>query len=149
MVRIAICEDEKETQCLIEEYLDNILKTMNIEYEVQKYSSGEDLLEGSLKDIDILLLDILMEQMNGMDTARKIREVDNKMEIIFITSLIDYVQEGYEVRAYRYLLKPIELEELKKHILACIKDIETNKSNYVVIKNKSNTYKIYLNEIKY
>ncbi|MGO0861821.1 response regulator, partial [Clostridioides difficile] len=76
MIRIAICEDEKETQCLIEEYLDNILKTMNIEYEVQKYSSGEDLLKGSLKDIDILLLDILMEQINGMDTARKIREVD-------------------------------------------------------------------------
>lgn len=149
MIRIAICEDEKETQCLIEEYLDNILKTIDIEYEIQKYSSGEDLLEGSLKDIDILLLDILMEQMNGMDTARKIREVDNKMEIIFITSLIDYVQEGYEVRAYRYLLKPIELEELKKHILTCIKDIETNKNNYIVIKNKSNTYKIYLNEIKY
>ncbi len=54
-----------------------------------------------------------MEKLNGMDTARKIREVDNEMEIIFVTSLIDYVQEGYEVRAYRYLLKPIELKELK------------------------------------
>ncbi len=40
-----------------------------------------------------------MEKLNGMDTARKIREVDNEMEIIFVTSLIDYVQEGYEVRA--------------------------------------------------
>ena len=149
MIRIAICEDEKETQLLIEDYLDNILKNINIEYEIQKYSSGEELLEGNLKYIDILLLDIQMGQINGMDTARKIREVDNKIEIIFITSLIDYVQEGYEVRAYRYLLKPIESDELKKHVLTCIKYIEINKNNYIVINNKSNTYKIHSNEIKY
>lgn len=149
MIRVAICEDEKETQCLIEDYVDNILKNINKEYKILKYSSGEELLEGNLKDIDILLLDIQMGQINGMDTARKIREVDNKMEIIFITSLIDYVQEGYEVRAYRYLLKPIESGELKKHVLACIKEIEINKNNYIVIKNNPNTYKIYSNEIKY
>ncbi|KPI55738.1 chemotaxis protein CheY [Clostridioides difficile] len=149
MIKIAVCEDEKETQLLIEDYLENILKNISIEYEIQKYISGEELLESNLKDIDILLLDIKMEKLNGMDTARKIREVDNEMEIIFITSLIDYVQEGYEVRAYRYLLKPIEFEELKKHVLACIKDIEINKESYITIKNKSNTYKIYLNQIKY
>ena len=114
MISIATCEDEKEIQDTIEDYLNNILKNTNIEYEIQKYNSGESLLESNLKDIDILLLDIQMDQINGMDTARKIRKVDNNMEIIFITSLIDYVQEGYEVRAYRYLLKPIELEELKK-----------------------------------
>ena len=148
MIRIAICEDEKETQCLIESYLYNILKNINIEYEIQKYSLGEELLESNLKNIDILLLDIQMGQINGMDTARKIREVDNKMEIIFITSLIDYVQEGYEVKAYRYLLKPIKEEELKKHITTCIKEIE-NKNNYIIIKNKANAYKICTAEIKY
>ena len=149
MIKIVICEDERETQLLIEDYLDNILKNINIEYEIQKYSSGEELLEGNLKDIDILFLDIQMGQINGMDVARKIREVDNRMEIIFITSLIDYVQEGYEVRAYRYLLKPIESEKLKKHVSTCIKEIEVNKKNYILIKNKSNTYKIHSNEIKY
>lgn len=149
MINIAICEDEKEMQCLIENYIDKILKDIDIEYKLQKYSSGEELIECDLKAIDILLLDIQMGQMNGMDAARKIRTIDNKMEIIFITSLIDYVQEGYEVRAYRYLLKPIELEELKKHLLNCIKEIEINKKNYIIIKNKSNTYKINLNEIKY
>lgn len=149
MIRIAICEDEKATQILLDNYLNNILKHINKEYEIQKYSSGEELLESELNNIDILLLDIQMGQINGMDTARKIREVDDNMEIIFITSLIDYVQEGYEVRAYRYLLKPIELEELKKHVLTCIKEIEKNKNQYILIKNKSNTYKIYSNEITY
>nr|WP_276510604.1 hypothetical protein [Paeniclostridium hominis] len=49
MIRIAICEDEKETQSLIENYLHNILKNINIEYEIQKYSLGEELLESNLK----------------------------------------------------------------------------------------------------
>lgn len=147
MIKIGICDDEKEIGDLIEGHLHNILK--NTEYEIEKYSSGEELLQASFKDIDILLLDIQMGKLNGMDTARKIREVDNKMEIIFLTSLIDYVQEGYEVRAYRYLLKPIELEELNKHLLACINEIEKNKNHYILIKNKSNTYKIYSNEITY
>nr|WP_272491582.1 response regulator [Terrisporobacter petrolearius] len=140
MIKIGICEDEKETQDLIESHLQNLLK--NREYKIEKYISGEELLQANFKDIDILLLDIQMGKLNGMETARKIREVDSKMEIIFITSLIDYVQEGY-------LLKPIELEELKKHVLNCINEIEKNKNHYILIKNKSNTYKIYSNEITY
>ncbi len=134
---------------LIENYIKNILDEEYIEYEVSKYCSGEELLEANLKDVDILLLDIKMDNINGMDVARKIRQSGSKMEIIFITSLIDYVQEGYEVKAYRYLLKPINLEELKKHLLTCIKDIKLNKKNYILIKNKANTYKINSNEITY
>lgn len=134
---------------LIENYIKNILDKEHIEYELRKYCSGEELLEANLKDVDILLLDIKMDNINGMDVARKIREYGNKMEIIFITSLIDYVQDGYEVKAYRYLLKPINFEELKKHLLTCIKEIKLNKKNYIIIKNKSNTYKINSNEITY
>lgn len=134
---------------LIENYIKTILDEEYIEYEVSKYCSGEELLEANLKDVDILLLDIKMDNINGMDVARKIRQSGNKMEIIFITSLIDYVQDGYEVKAYRYLLKPINLEELKKHLLTCIKEIKLNKKHYIIIKNKSNTYKINSNEITY
>lgn len=80
MIKIGICEDEKEIQDLIETYLHSILKSINIDYEIKKYNLGEELLESNLKEIDILFLDIQMGQINGMDTARKIREVDNKKE---------------------------------------------------------------------
>ncbi|TQO56588.1 LytR/AlgR family response regulator transcription factor [Paraclostridium bifermentans] len=149
MIKITICEDETEMRLLIENYIKNILDEEYIEYEVSKYCSGEELLEANLKDVDILLLDIKLDNINGMDVARKIRQSGNKMEIIFITSLIDYVQDGYEVKAYRYLLKPINFEELKKHLLTCIKEIKLSKHNYIIIKNKSNTYKINSNEITY
>ena len=54
-----------------------------------------------------------MNGLNGMDVARRIREFDNNVEIIFTTSVLDYVCEGYEVNAYRYMLKPIEYIYLK------------------------------------
>lgn len=149
MINIAICEDEIEIQNLLENYVNDILKNISIEYEIQKYNSGEELIEDKSKNIDILLLDIQMGKINGMDTARKLRSEGNKMEIIFITSLVDYIKEGYEVRAYRYLLKPIDLEEIKEHMITLINEIKINKYNYILIKNKSNTYKIHLKDIKY
>lgn len=148
MINIAICEDEREIQELIEIYIVNIFKKKNIEYKIQKYNSGEALLKSDFSHIHILLLDIRMGKINGMETARKIREVDMNMEIIFITSLIDYVQEGYEVKAYRYLLKPIRQEDLKKHLLTCIKEVQV-RNNYIIVNDKSNTYKIYSHDIKY
>ena len=68
------------------------------------------MLENYSKGTDVLLLYIQMGQINGMDTARKIRVLDDRVEIIFITSLIEYALEGYEVRAYRYLIKPVKYE---------------------------------------
>ncbi|MDN9585815.1 LytTR family DNA-binding domain-containing protein [Clostridioides difficile] len=149
MIKIAVCEDEKETQLLIEDYLENILKDISIEYEIQKYISGEELLESNLKDIDILLLDIKMEKLNGMDTARKIREVDNEMEIIFVTSLIDYVQEGYEVKAYRYILKPINKEKISKSVLPCINEMMKKRNNYLTINVKNYVDRIKIDSITY
>ena len=52
-----------------------------------------------------------MGEMNGMDAAKKIREMNIDSEIIFITGNIEFVRDGYKVNAYRYLLKPVEIEE--------------------------------------
>ena len=59
-----------------------------------------------------------------MDTARKTRKIDNKAEIKFITSLIEYALEGYEIMDYIYLIKPVKYKDLKTHILKCIKEID-------------------------
>lgn len=61
---------------------------------------------------DILLLDIQMAQMNGMELARKIRERNRRMQIAFLTGLPDFISEGYEVDALHYLIKPIQEKKL-------------------------------------
>lgn len=148
MIKIAICEDEKDQQELLKEYIEQIFKGVSVKYSLDVFNSGEELLENYPKDIDIVLLDIQMGQINGMDTARKIRLLDNKVEIIFITSLIEYALEGYEVRAYRYLIKPVKYDDLKENIINCIKEVDI-KNKYIIVKEQGSQIKIEINEITY
>ncbi|MGL4913582.1 MAG: LytR/AlgR family response regulator transcription factor [Romboutsia sp.] len=150
MIKIVLCEDQVEHQITIKTFLNDILYENNIQYEIDIFNTGEALLSNYPKSVDIFILDIQMDKLTGMDVARKIREIDkNKPEIIFTTSIMSYMQEGYEVRAYRYLLKPINLNELKKHILACVKEIENNKDKYLIINGRSEIYKIDIATITY
>lgn len=107
-----------------------------MEYHLAEYSSGEDLLENYNK-VDILFLDIQMDGLSGMDVARKIREFDNNVEILFTTSIVQHVFKAYEVRTYRYLVKPIEYEELKKEVKHCIADYLEKNSILSIDSNKA------------
>lgn len=149
MIKIAICEDEAIHRNILVNYLNKFFNDSTFPYEITEFESGEKLIENYREDIDILLLDIIMDNLTGMDVARKIRKFDNRVEIIFITSIVDYIQEGYEVGAYRYLIKPINYEELKKHISSCVdKLLESNKS-YIVFQEENRTHKVLVDEIKY
>ncbi|MFR6016814.1 MAG: LytR/AlgR family response regulator transcription factor [Paraclostridium sordellii] len=148
MIKIAICEDEKEQQDLLKTHINQIFKDLPINYSLYTFNSGEELLKNYPKNIDIFLIDIQLNEINGMDTARKIRETDNKAEIIFITSLIEYALEGYEVRAYRYLIKPVKYDDLKTHILNCIKEIDI-KNRHIIIKEQGKRIKLDISEITY
>lgn len=148
MIRIAICEDEKEQQKLLKNYIEKILEGLSIKYSLDIFNSGEELLEKYSKDIDLILLDIQLGEINGMDTARKIRVLDNNVEIIFITSLIEYALEGYKVRAYRYLVKPVKYKDIKENIINCIKEVEI-KNKYILIKKQGHQIKLDINEITY
>ena len=150
MLKIAICEDEVKQQEILAQYIDKILTEITKDYEILTFISGEELLENYPENVDIFLLDIKMDKLNGMEIAKKIREIDKKeVEIIFTTSLVKYIQDGYEVRAYRYLLKPIKFGDLKKHLTSCIKEINEKKENYIVVNGKNDVYKINISHITY
>ena len=149
MFRAVICEDDFNCRAILKEHLTNVLKSWTKQFEILEFSSGEELIKNYPDGIDIFFLDIEMNKLTGMDVARKIREVDNKVEIIFTTAVLNYVQDGYEVRAYRYLIKPIEFEELKKHVISCIDDITKKDEHNLIIQNKSVVYKVPIDDITY
>ncbi|WP_418566511.1 LytR/AlgR family response regulator transcription factor [Peptacetobacter sp.] len=134
MFRIVICEDEISQREKLKEYIQKIFDDNKEKVEIIEFESAEDLLSDNivLKEVDIFILDIKLNGLSGMDLAKLIRKEDDRSEIIFVTSLVEYIQEGYTVRAYRYLLKPIEYEELRKHLLNCISDIKRKKGNFVI-----------------
>lgn len=148
LVNIVICENDKNDQEFVKAKVVEILDDLDIEYEIKVYNSGDDLLEGYDKYTDIILLDIQMDGLDGMETARKIREFDDNVEIIFITSFVEYALEGYEVNAYRYLLKPVKDENLRTSLINCLNDRNFVKRS-IVIKEGDTRIKISLKDIMY
>ena len=109
-MNIAYCEDEK----IQLEYMEQLIKKWadegNDTVTYFGYGSAKELLfeHPDSFPFDLLLLDIDMDGMDGMALAKEIREKDQKLPIVFLTNRSEYVFEGYEVGALRYLLKPVE-----------------------------------------
>lgn len=107
MINIAICDDEKYILDKIKKLVFDFFHRKNVEITVSQFGSGEELLRHN-KNIDILFLDIQMDGIDGMETARKMRSQNYKGYLIFITVLKEMVFQSFEVQAYDYLVKPIE-----------------------------------------
>ena len=113
MLHIAICDDEKYMSDKIKAMASDFFHRKNMEIEISQFSSGKKLLEYE-QAIDILFLDIQMDGIDGMETARKLREHKFKGFLIFITVLKEMVFQSFEVQAYDYLVKPIEEKHFEK-----------------------------------
>ena len=112
--KIAICDDEplhidKIRSILLDEETDNYTKPANL---LNAITAG--------KRYDVLFLDIMMPEIDGISLARELREIDEDMLIVFITSKIEFMQTGYEVKAFRYLLK----DQINTGLPKIWKDIE-------------------------
>ena len=107
MIRIAVVEDEAESTELIKHYLSRYEKEKKETFEVDYFSNGLDFLDDYHPNYDIVFMDILMPHINGMDTAKKLRRIDNDVCLIFITSMAQYAINGYEVNAVDFILKPV------------------------------------------
>ena len=108
-MKIAICDDEKSEQKLLCKYVTEWASGRGDTAEIRCFDSAESFLFSweDEKDYQVLILDIEMGDMNGMELARKIRETDAEIPILFVTGYGEYMQSGYDVSALHYLLKPV------------------------------------------
>ncbi|MCI8724085.1 MAG: response regulator transcription factor [Ruminococcus sp.] len=113
MIRIAICDDEKHMSDHIRAMASDFFRKKNREICLRTFSSGEELLSYD-GQIDILFLDIQMKGMDGMETARKLRDSKFRGFLVFITVLKEMVFQSFEVQAYDYLVKPVEEKQFEK-----------------------------------
>ena len=113
MIHIAICDDETYMSSHIKAIAAEFFRKKNREISIRLFSSGEELLQYE-GQIDILFLDIQMKDMDGMETARKLRAGKFRGFLIFITVLKEMVFQSFEVQAYDYLVKPVEEKQFEK-----------------------------------
>lgn len=146
-MKIAICDDEK----IHTEYLcDMIYKNFNyVNIDIYTFSDGNKLIDAIKigEYFDIIFLDIIMPNFNGIDIARKIKEIKPELKFCFLTSTPDFVFDGYDLDAVNYLMKPINIDKLKKVIEKIMVKDET--SDLFVIKNKNSIQKVDLKYVEY
>lgn len=146
MIKIAFCDDE-----LI--LLDNYAKVMNhlklnYNFECHYFKSGEELLNYMLiheAEFNLLFLDIIMDEIDGMELAKKIRQIDQDTEIVFLTSSPEYAVASYEIKALNYIIKQSNQLEIK--IVEAIEHTSSKKQDYFLVVNKSTVEKIKINTI--
>lgn len=116
MINIAICDDESYYAKQIKEIISDYLDEMQLDYSIHVFSSGEDLakLEEQMGQFHIVYLDINMDGLDGIETAKRLRHWCEKTFVVFVTAFLNYTLEGYKVEAIRYILK--DKENLKANI---------------------------------
>ena len=112
MLRLAICDDDSQSLALLSELLEH-WPSLPAEHAIFCFSNGDDLLRAhEVSPFDVILLDIVMPLLNGIEAAREIRSRDKLCKIVFLTSSPEYALESYSVKANNYLLKPVDREAL-------------------------------------
>ena len=109
MIKVAICEDSKMDREVLQRIVEYLMQERGLGFQIEIYEDGESLLEGySNHPVDLIFLDVMMKELDGIEVGRKIREVDQAVEIVYCTSSKDFAIVAYEIHALGYLLKPYE-----------------------------------------
>lgn len=138
LIKVAICDDMNiDRHCLVS-LVSELLDKRRLKYCIYQFSSGEELLAEQLM-FDIIFLDIQMPGIDGIEVAKRFYEAGSQAFLIFTTSYNEYIGEGYKVRAFRYLMKPVsrcDVEEAVNKILKIISEerilFKKNKTYYSI-----------------
>lgn len=109
MIKVAMCEDSRTDRDILQKIIEYLMKERGLAFQIEMYEDGESLINGySNHPCDLIFLDIMMGEIDGIETGRRIREIDQKVEIVYCTSSEDFAIAAYEIHAMGYLLKPYE-----------------------------------------
>lgn len=152
MLHWAICDDEaqqvKQITALLHVYLQTHPK-LNIQ--IETFQRGSALLERAeqLHGFDLYILDILMPDLSGIETGRRLRTLEESGKIIYLTNSNDYAADSYDVRAFFYLLKPVDEKKLFAVLDEAVAQLELQQSSALVVHTADGARRMLLDRIRY
>ena len=148
MLSIAVCDDEVIECCNMEKRIKRVMEEMKIPCIIRQFQSGGELLQ-TLESFDIVFLDIIMQEMDGMKTAQLFRRKAFDKILIFVSSSREYVFEAYDVEAFQYLLKPVEDRKLKSVLQKAVQKTERRSQEFIIVSRERQKKKLFLDDIYY
>ena len=147
-MRIAICDDNNDYINTIENYIER-LKTPATEWD--PYESGENLVfayTDNNERYDVIFLDMEMKELNGIETANKIRNIDEHVIIVFITSYTEYMKDSFKCSPFRFLVKPVDFNEFQEVFYDICKKLKKQRKIFTFTENKTRV-RLFCDDIIY
>lgn len=148
-IRIAVVEDEEASAQKLQAYLQRYAQDYGHKLEVSRFPNGLAFLGAFKGQFNLILLDISMPGIDGMETARRIRTIDPDVVLLFVTNLAQYAIRGYEVDALDYILKPVIYFAFSQRLNRAVGRIKSDAKNYLVICAREGTQKLAVDSIYY
>lgn len=149
MYHIAIVEDEEAFVTQLLEYLEQYQKEHEQNFKLSVFRDGAEILEGYQPIYDIILLDIEMPKINGMQAAEHIREQDADVTLMFITNIAGYAIRGYEVGALDFVMKPINYYTFAMKLTRVIKRTRQKATQDILLTLPDGIKKLSVQQIYY
>ena len=149
MVRIAIVEDEQEQADRLQSHISRYGEEHQIGTQVTVYSNVITFLEKYQAEYDIIFMDIMMPMMNGMDASRLLREKDDKVMLIFVTSMRQYALQGYDVAAADFIVKPVPYAEFTLKFTRALAKLPKSKSADLLLRTEGGFVRLSAERIRY
>lgn len=149
MWNIAIIEDEEVMSNQIISYFNKYGEENNDSFSFAVFNNAETFLKNYDKEYSLILMDINLPGMNGMECVKKLREIDETVLVIFVTNLSQFAVDGYEVKAFDFIVKPISYYNFSLKLKRALSHL-TSLNNYeLVVTTKDNKYFININQLVY
>ena len=148
MLSIAVCDDEVIECCNMAKRIKEIMEEIKMPCIIRQFQSGGELLQ-TLESFDVVFLDIIMRELDGMKTAQIFRERASDKILIFVSSSREYVFEAYDVEAFQYLLKPVDDRKLKSVLQKAVLKTESRLQEFIIVSRERQKKKLFLDDIYY